>query len=296
MRIHRIAAFTENGSGGNPAGVVLSETLPEPDTMQRIAAEVGYSETAFAAPSGDRWLTRYFSPESEVAFCGHATVALGAVLAEEKGAGRYQLSLSGGEIEVEAQMKDGTGHSTLRSLPTRNAPAPDALVEEALALFDYPRDALDPHLPPRLIHAGAQHLFLALTSRALLSGMHYDLEEGRTFMRRHGLVTVALAWREAADLFHTRNAFASGGVIEDPATGAAAAAMAGMLRDQGMIGAPGELTILQGADMGRPSRIVVRYSEPAGSPVFVSGAAARMMPRDTVGSATKNRPIPYAVM
>jgi len=129
MQIHKVAAFTENGSGGNPAGVVLADTLPERETMQRIAAEVGYSETAFAAPSGERWQTRYFSPESEVPFCGHATVALGAVLAEEKGAGRYQLSLSGGEIEVDANMKDGMGHSTLRSLSTRNAPAPDTLVE-----------------------------------------------------------------------------------------------------------------------------------------------------------------------
>lgn len=275
MQVHRIAAFTENGSGGNPAGVVLSETLPDRETMQRIAAEVGYSETAFAAPSGKNWLTRYFSPESEVAFCGHATVALGAVLAQEKGTGRYQLSLSGGDIEVEARMQAGTGYSTLRSLPTRNAPAPDALVEEALALFGYPRTALDPSLPPRRISAGAEHLFLALNSRALLSAMHYDLEDGRAFMHRHGLVTVALVWREAENLFHARNAFASGGVLEDPATGAAAAAVAGMLRDQGIC-APGELTIIQGVDMGRPSRIVVRYDETVGSPVFVSGAAARI--------------------
>lgn len=275
MQIHRIAAFTENGQGGNPAGVVLSDTLPDPKTMQRMAAEVGYSETAFAAPSGATWQTRYFSPESEVAFCGHATVALGAVLAEEKGAGRYRLALSGGEIEVDARMEDGRGHSTLRSLPTHNVPAPGPLVDEALALFDYSLDDLDPLLPPTLMNAGAEHLFLALNSRERLRDMNYDLDKGREFMRRHGLTTVALVWREAEELFHARNAFASGGVLEDPATGAAAAAMAGMLRDQGML-TRGELTILQGADMGRPSRIMVAYAEPVGSPVFVSGAAAKL--------------------
>lgn len=275
MQIHRIAAFTENGSGGNPAGVVLSDVLPEPDSMQRIAAEVGYSETAFAAPSGGRWKTRYFSPESEVPFCGHATVALGAVLAQEQGAGRYQLSLSDGEIEVEAHMSDGTGYATLRSLPTRNAPATDALVDEALALFGYTRSDLDESLPPRRMNAGAEHLFLALNSRRALSAMQYGLEEGRAFMLRNGFVTVALVWREAEELFHARNAFASGGVLEDPATGAAAAALAGMLRDQGAL-TRGSLTILQGVDMGRPSRIAVRYGDPAGSPVFVSGASARI--------------------
>lgn len=275
MQVHRIAAFTENGTGGNPAGVVLSETLPDPETMQRIAAEIGYSETVFVAPRGETWLTRYFSPETEVPFCGHATIALGAVLAEEKGPGRYHLSLSGGDIEVEAKMNDGVGYSTLRSLPTRNAPPPNTVVEEALTLFDYPRSALDPGLPPRLIHAGADHLFLALHSRDLLSAMHYDLEAGREFMLRHGLITVALVWRETDDLFHARNAFASGGVLEDPATGAAAAAIAGMLRDQG-IRAGCELTLIQGVDMGRPSRIAVRYGDPVGSPVFVSGASARI--------------------
>ncbi|MGE7368339.1 PhzF family phenazine biosynthesis protein [Neorhizobium sp. NPDC001467] len=275
MRIHKVTAFTEKGSGGNPAGVVLADTLPDRETMQRIAAEVGYSETAFTAPSGGRWLTRYFSPESEVPFCGHATIALGAVMAEEIGTGLYQLSLSGGEIEVEAFVKEGTGHSTLRSLPTRNAPAPGTLVEEAIALFGYPAEALDRDLPPRLMNAGAEHLLLALDTRARLSNMSYDLEKGRAFMRRHGLVTVALVWRESEHLFHARNAFASGGVIEDPATGAAAAALAGMLRDQRILN-QGELTILQGADMGRPSRISVRFDSSAGSPVFVSGATAKI--------------------
>ena len=272
MHIHKLAAFTENGQGGNPAGVVLADALPDRHTMQRIAAEVGYSETAFAAPAGQTWITRYFSPESEVPFCGHATIALGAVLAEQHGRGRYQLSLAGGDIEVEGQVKDGVGYSTLRSLPTSNAPAPEALVDEALSLFGYSSDDLDRSLPPKLMNAGADHLFLALDSRETLGKMHYDLDEGRRLMLHHGLITIALVWREAAELFHARNAFASGGVLEDPATGAAAAALAGMLRDDAIL-QPGELTILQGFDMGRPSRITVRFEEAKGSPVFVSGAS-----------------------
>ncbi len=273
MKIHRIAAFTHNGTGGNPAGVVLPDRPLDAATMQRIAAEIGYSETAFATETAEGWQTRYFSPESEVPFCGHATVALGAVLAVEKGAGRYRLSLAQGEIEVEAQMDGATGHATLRSLPTQNAPVAEAVVDAALALFGYARADLDDTLPPRLMNAGAAHLFLALNSREQLRAMQYDLADGRAFMRRHGLVTIALVWRESDTVFHARNAFASGGVIEDPATGAAAAALAGMLRDQAIL-KPGKLTILQGADMGRPSRLAVNFDGPAGSPVFVSGSSA----------------------
>ena len=68
----RIAAFSEGEQGGNPAGVWIGDDLPAPEAMQRIAAEVGFSETAFAAPLAGapgegmrRWRVRYFSPEQE---------------------------------------------------------------------------------------------------------------------------------------------------------------------------------------------------------------------------------------
>ena len=77
MEIRRIAAFSDGDSGGNPAGVSIADALPDASAMQRIAAEVGFSETVFAAPINDGWRVRYFSPESEVPFCGHATIALG---------------------------------------------------------------------------------------------------------------------------------------------------------------------------------------------------------------------------
>ena len=275
MQVHRISAFTENGAGGNPAGVVLADSLPSESDMQRIAAEVGYSETVFAAATPEGWVTRYFSPENEVPFCGHATIALGAVLAAERGNSRYRLLLQGGEIEVEASVQNGTGLATLRSLPTNSGPADDRLMSDALHLFGYAPEDLDQSLPPMLVSAGASHLVIALSSRTQLSNMRYDLKLGRSFMQQHGLVTVMLVYRESERLFHARNAFASGGVLEDPATGAAAAALAGMLRDQKIL-SPGDMTILQGADMGRPSRIFVRFDGVEGSPVFVSGNTARI--------------------
>jgi PhzF family phenazine biosynthesis protein len=76
--ILRIAAFADGDAGGNPAGVWLGDVLPDPGTMQRLAAELGFSETVFAVREKDAWRARYFSPEAEVPFCGHATIALGA--------------------------------------------------------------------------------------------------------------------------------------------------------------------------------------------------------------------------
>ena len=103
MNLIRIAAFADNAEGGNPAGVLIGDELPSEAEMRRIAAEVGYSETAFAMPQGEAWRVRYFSPESEVPFCGHATIALGAALAQQYGDGVYPLILNEAEITVEGR-------------------------------------------------------------------------------------------------------------------------------------------------------------------------------------------------
>ncbi|MDP2731812.1 MAG: PhzF family phenazine biosynthesis protein, partial [Hoeflea sp.] len=157
------------------------------------------------------------------------------------------------------------------SPPTRSAAARTDLIEEALALVGYRADQLDPALPPAQIHAGADHLMLALKTRQDLAAMSYDLDAGRALMRRHGLVTIMLVHARGTTEFDVRNAFASGGVVEDPATGAAAAAFAGYLRD---LGWPhhNRIHIVQGEDMGARSMIEARFTSEPGGSIRVSGA------------------------
>ena len=273
----RIAAFSDGSQGGNPAGVWIGASLPGADEMQRIAAEVGFSETAFAAPLQPneltRWRVRYFSPEAEVPFCGHATIALGVALARRVGAGEYALSLSQTNIRVSGwQDEAGQWQAALQSPQTRSKPAPADQVREALALFGYDATDLDPRIPPALIHGGADHLVLALHSRAALAAMHYELARGRTLMQAQGWVTILLVHVAGAQQFHTRNPFAYGGVYEDPATGAATAAFAGYLRDiQWPHG--GAIDIVQGEDMGMRSRLHAEIPVEPGSAIRVSGRA-----------------------
>jgi PhzF family phenazine biosynthesis protein len=268
----RIAAFADGDQGGNPAGVWLGDALPDPAEMQRVAAQVGFSETVFAVPQGDGWRARYFSPEAEVPFCGHATIALGAALASRFGDGVYALTLNQAAITVEGRADGACIQAALQSPPTRSKPAAPALADAALALFGYTRADLDPRIPPALAHGGADHLVLALHSRALLARMRYELDAGRAFMNAHGLVTVVLAWAETGQRFHTRNPFAAGGVYEDPATGAGTAALAGYLRDLGWPHG-GRIEVLQGADMGMPSRLVAEIGAEQGGSIRVSGRA-----------------------
>ena len=271
MSIQRLASFSDGNTGGNPAGVVVSDVLPPEADMQAIAAEVGYSETAFAAPHESGWRVRYFSPESEVPFCGHATIALGAALARMHGPAVYPLTLNDAEITVEGFADDGVYSAALQSPETTSTPADDALVDTALSLFGYEHDDLDPRLPPARANAGAEHLLIGLRSREQLASMQYDLDAGRAFMREAGLVTVMFVYAESERLFHSRNPFASGGVYEDPATGAASAAFAGYLRDLEW-SHDGEIDIVQGEDMGARSLINARFSGEPGTSIRLTGA------------------------
>lgn len=269
--VERFASFADGNAGGNPAGVVICQVLPDAPTMQAIAAEVGYSETAFAAPLSGAWRVRYFAPEIEVPFCGHATIALGAALARREGDGLFHLHLNQAEITVEGRRDGAALVAALQSPPTHSEPAPPDLVRDALALFGYTQGELDPRLPPAIAQGGAKHLVLALSERARLSDMHYDLDVGRELMLAHGFATIALVHAEHQRLFHARNPFAAGGVYEDPATGAAAAALGGYLRDAGWL-RDGTVDIIQGEDMGMRSRIHVEISPEAGASIRVSGA------------------------
>ena len=271
MEIQRLAAFSNGSEGGNPAGVVLPDEMPQADTMQRVAADVGFSETAFAVQQGDSWRVRYFSPESEVPFCGHATIALGAALAQQHGNGSFALELNNARITVDGEVDGGQISASLQSPATRSAPAEPQQVDAVLELFGWSMDQIDSNLPPAFAHAGANHIILGVKSRQILAEMKYDLKQGRVFMNDADIVTICLVYAESPVLFHTRNPFAAGGVYEDPATGAATAALAGWLRD---INWPhnGSINVIQGEDMGYKSLIHAEFSSVASESIKVSGA------------------------
>lgn len=276
MLVERIAAFTADGRGGNPAGVVIAKAMPDATAMQLVAREVGYSETVFAVPqTGGGWRVRYFSPEAEVAFCGHATIALGVALSDRLGMGRYPLVLNHAEIAVEAGA-DGT--VTLTSPPTGAEPLDPALRDQIMGLFGLSPADLDPRLPPTLGLSGNRHPILTLKDRAQLSAMSYPFAPVKALMEAEALTTISLIWIERNDLFHARNAFAIGGVVEDPATGSAAAALGGALTYRGWPGLEGggRFTILQGSDMGAPSHLSVDISGRLGDPVRVSGRGSHI--------------------
>src|SRR5215203_86147 len=102
-QVLRYSAFTDTPAGGNPAGVVLDARDMADARMLELAAEIGYSETAFLTPraGGREYDVRYFSAEAEVPFCGHATIATAVALAERDGAGRLVFHTQAGTVPIE---------------------------------------------------------------------------------------------------------------------------------------------------------------------------------------------------
>lgn len=279
-KLLRLAAFTIDPAGGNPAGVWIGPALPEPAEMQRIAVEVGFSETAFLTPDGTgrpgAYRIRYFSPAAEVPFCGHATIASGVALADRSGPGRFLLTTNDGLVTVDAERgTDGQLRATLTSVPPRVRDAEPDLLAGALAALGWTPEELDPALPPAVGYAGAYHLILAVASYDTLRALSYDFDQLRTIMLAADLTTVQLVWREAADRFRARDPFPVGNVVEDPATGAAAAAFGAYLRWRGELVPPARFTITQGVEMGRPSLIEVEVPDSGGG-IRVTGAAVSL--------------------
>ena len=270
----RYTAFSDTPDGGNPAGVVLDAGGLSAEEMLSIAADLGYSESAFLTPRGDgRFAIRYFSPLAEVPFCGHATIATGVAWAERNGDGEMRLDTQAGEVVVRVGAAGGVPVATLTSVAPSVADPEPGDVDEALGALGWSPGDLGPALPPRVPYAGAHHLVLAAATRERLADLDYDFDRLGALMARRDWTTVQLVWRERDDVFHARDPFPPGGIVEDPATGAAAAALGAYLRELGLVAPPVRVTVHQGHDMGRPALLHVDILAEPGSGISVSGTA-----------------------
>ncbi len=277
-KLFRYSAFTTDPAGGNPAGIWIGESFPDDEKMQAIAKEVGYSETAFITPSsGSQRRVRYFSPEKEVTFCGHATIASGVVLAELGESGPFDFKTPAGTVTVTTRRRAGRFEAALRSVEPETREASPELIDEVLLPLNWDRHVLDPSIPPVIGYAGAWHLILAVKRPEILDSLSYNFEAVRTIMERENLTTLQLMYRESETLVHSRNPFPVGGVVEDPATGAAAAALGGYLREAELVTPPCSFTVRQGVAMGRPSTLTVDV--PVSGGIVVSGTAVEIRDR-----------------
>lgn len=278
-QVLRYSAFASAPGGGNPAGVVLDAAGLGDADMQRIATEVGYSETAFLVGRSDddgvaRYRVRYWSPAAEVPFCGHATVATAVALAERDGPGAVVFDTTAGAVTMRS-VTDAAGQITVSftSVEPEVRDLGEGVRDRLLDLLRLAPSDVDPRFPVQEAYAGNWHPIIFLTDLELFHQFRFAPAAVAALMKEQGwLGTVTVLHADDPTEIEARNLFPVGRITEDPATGSAAAATGAYLRSQGFTG--DTVRIRQGAHVGRPSELFVQI--PASGGIVVSGGATRI--------------------
>lgn len=193
-------------------------------------------------------------------------------LAQSVGLGSYVHKTVAGPVPVATSREGDRTIATFTSVEPDVAGAQRRLLGPALDAMSVAPSELDLRLRPAVAYAGERHLILPVVSGEVLARFSYDFEGLRAVVVAEGLTTVAVMWQQEEARFHARNAFPVGGVIEDPATGAAAAAFGAYLRHEGHMKRSARFEILQGHHIGCPSRLGVTIPADDGG-IAVTGTA-----------------------
>lgn len=265
--------FTDAPFGGNPLAVIPDATALPEDALQKIAAEFNYSEITFLFPPDDPAHTarvRIFTPTMEIPFAGHPTIGTAVALARMGHGPDMVLELGVGPLAVHATATQARFITTV-PLETLGQPS----VAEVAAALSLAPDRIETGThTPVMATLGLPFTFTELKSRAALRAAAPDTPAFRAGAARWpgGLDFAQFCYWRGEDAIHARMFAPLDNIPEDPATGSAAATLAALLSER--TGRDLSLTILQGEDMGRPSRIGVKADNGA---ITVSGAACPIM-------------------
>jgi trans-2,3-dihydro-3-hydroxyanthranilate isomerase len=274
-RFATLDVFTDRPFVGNPLAVVLDGEGIEPSTMQSIAREFNHPETVFVLPPADaahRARVRIFTPGRELPFAGHPTVGTAVLLGKIDGGGARRIVLEEGIGPVHCTIEPvddqrARASFTLPQLPAEAGPAPDrAAIAAALGLTA--SDIGFTAFAPCRWSAGNPMTFIPVARLAAVADCRPDPDR---IVATFGDGPVYLFCGECVEpghAFHARMFAPALGVREDPATGSAAAAFAGLLAASGRL-ADGQHTVIieQGYEMGRPSLMRLTIELRSGRPV-----------------------------
>jgi trans-2,3-dihydro-3-hydroxyanthranilate isomerase len=292
LAFHTCDVFTDRRFGGNPLAVVLDAGALTDRQMQSIAREFNYSETVFVLPPSDPGhaaRVRIFTPARELPFAGHPTVGTAYVLASCSprlaGAQRIVLEEGVGPVVVEVE-RDGSAIARCTfAAPRLPQPGPPAPPREELAamLGLNPSQVLQ---QAQFWSSGMPFLVVPLSSVEALQRCRLDLAVWGSVLGGYEskLVYPVAHAAAAGSQWRVRMFAPDAGVAEDPATGSAAAAFAGWLASYAPEVSPrSDYTLLQGEEIGRPSRIELRVERDRDRVTAVHvGGASVMVSRGTL--------------
>ncbi|WP_020679843.1 PhzF family phenazine biosynthesis protein [Marinobacterium rhizophilum] len=279
LAYYTLDVFTDRPFAGNPLAVFPDAGELPLAQMQQLASELNLSETVFVTSAGsdNRFDVRIFTPGGEIPFAGHPTVGTALLLARlgrlapEQGTA-LTLVQRVGDVPVQIRGQGDAAIARFRTVRVPELTASPLSREEAAALV-----GLEPSqllAAPVVASCGTPFQMLQVTDVESLGRAALDLALWRRLLSGHSAPDLYL-YSLAADRRSARTRMFGPGfnIAEDPATGAAASALAGMLA--GAVPGCYRLRIEQGVEMGRPSLIEteVRVTAEGAEAVFVEGQA-----------------------
>jgi len=291
-----VDVFTEDTFGGNPLAVFFASDPQAasltPQQMQRIAAEMNYSETTFVLPPVDPANTariRIFTPKSELPFAGHPNVGTGFVLAsypeavpvtgqlalktDELGGGQQRLMRfeeQAGLVEVAVTLDvDGRAEHAQIAAPRSFEQRPGHSAQKMAEALGLDVDQIvAAHGGSTIVSVGIEFPVVEVVDPTALAACQPQVEAFRQLslnaqlpdQQAEDLAEAFLVYvycRSGLKKVRSRMFDPLHGIPEDPATGSAAGALAGLLADHDQLQGSARYTISQGEEMGRPSRITV---------------------------------------
>lgn len=279
-----VNAFVFHGDSGNPAGVVVCDAPMDAEEMQKIAKRYNVSETAFVYALDDsNYCTRFFTPETEVDLCGHATVATFWYMAKQSVAKGKKLpspvfqhcpagclkidieydadSVSAVFLEVASPVDYGTINDEIQSK-----------LESALNLDTHHIQIPEKALAPRIVSTGLKTLLVPVASRALLNRITPNREDLIALTNQLDIPAVFLYTIENSEIF-TRVFAPAVGIDEECATGTATANLAYWLYHNHAI--QERCVFYQGEAMNRLSRLETKIAQKGSEISIMVGGQAK---------------------
>ena len=253
--------FTATPLAGNQLAVVHDADDLDDATMLAFARETRLSETTYvqtATAAGADYRNRIWTMAGELPFAGHPS--LGTAVAVARACGQtnagYVQQTPAGLQPVDVQLDGDSARASMLQEPPAFGPTVSAA--EVLAVAGLREADIAAAREPQVVSTGVAHLIVAVRDRAALAGAAPTAARLRALLEPLGAIVLYLAAADG-DVAYARGFFLGpGGVIEDPATGSAAGPLLAYLREHG--GAD-DLTVHQGVEMGRPSRIDCAWEE-----------------------------------
>jgi trans-2,3-dihydro-3-hydroxyanthranilate isomerase len=268
IAVRQVDAFTEVALTGNPAGVVPDAAGLSDEQMQTIAKEMNVSETAFVIPpstSGADLQLRWFTPETEVPLCGHATIASFHVLAEEKmhgmdsaGTYEFQVETKSGVLPVTVK-KSAEGTDVMFGLTVPRFIRASQYKLDLVRILNISLDEIENRLPIVMTN----FLFVPIRRLHTIFAMKPNLFSMTHFLTHRNLMGICAFTTETVDRtsgVHSRFFAPPVGINEDPVTGASNGPLGVYLFEHGKIKPVGDTVTLigeQGDVIGRRGRVTI---------------------------------------